>query len=277
MNPVRRRLLALAALSPLLPAGAAFAQAAANDDAEASPMWQQVRNSLFQGRTIITPADDVLTLEAPSRAEDAAIVPISIRTRLAQSDSRYIRKLYLMIDNNPSPLGATFQFTPTSGRADIETRVRIDAYTHVRAIAETSDGQLYMSTRFVKASGGCSAPPGKDPQAALSTLGRMRLRVEGDVLANRPTLAQLMISHPNHSGLAMDQLTRHYTPARYVRKILVTYDGEPVLSADIDFSISENPNFRFYFVPSGAGELKAEVIDTNDLRFETVVKVGAGT
>lgn len=273
MNPVRRRLLALAALSPLLPAGAAFAQAAANDDAEASPMWQQVRNSLFQGRTIITPADDVLTLEAPSRAEDAAIVPISIRTRLAQSDSRYIRKLYLMIDNNPSPLGATFQFTPTSGRADIETRVRIDAYTHVRAIAETSDGQLYMSTRFVKASGGCSAPPGKDPQAALSTLGRMRLRVEGDVLANRPTLAQLMISHPNHSGLAMDQLTRHYTPARYVRKILVTYDGEPVLSADIDFSISENPNFRFYFQPKGAGELKAEAVDTEDQRFESALAI----
>lgn len=273
MNPVRRRLLALAALSPLLPAGAAFAQAAANDDAEASPMWQQVRNSLFQGRTIITPADDVLTLEAPSRAEDAAIVPISIRTRLAQSDSRYIRKLYLMIDNNPSPLGATFQFTPTSGRADIETRVRIDAYTHVRAIAETSDGQLYMSTRFVKASGGCSAPPGKDPQAALSTLGRMRLRVEGDVLANRPTLAQLMISHPNHSGLAMDQLTRHYTPARYVRKILVTYDGEPVLSADIDFSISENPNFRFYFQPKGAGELKAEAVDTEDRRFESALAI----
>ncbi len=273
MNPVRRRLLALAALSPLLPAGAAFAQAAANDDAEASSMWQQVRNSLFQGRTIITPADDVLTLEAPSRAEDAAIVPISIRTRLAQSDSRYIRKLYLMIDNNPSPLGATFQFTPTSGRADIETRVRIDAYTHVRAIAETSDGQLYMSTRFVKASGGCSAPPGKDPQAALSTLGRMRLRVEGDVLANRPTLAQLMISHPNHSGLAMDQLTRHYTPARYVRKILVTSDGEPVLSADIDFSISENPNFRFYFQPKGAGELKAEAVDTEDQRFESALAI----
>jgi sulfur-oxidizing protein SoxY len=45
----------------------------------------------------------------------------------------------------------------------------------------------------------------------------------------------------------------------------------------VDFSISENPNFRVYFVPTGDSELKAEVIDTNDLRFETVVKVGAGT
>ena len=68
-----------------------------------------------------------------------------------------------------------------------------------------------------------------------------------------------------------------YTPAYYARRIQVSYAGQPVLSADVDFSISENPNFRFYFVPTGEGELKAEVVDTNELRFETVVKVGAGS
>mgnify|MGYP002150436774 CR=1 FL=1 len=52
--------------------------------------------------------------------------------------------------------------------AEIETRVRVDAYSHVRAIAEASDGQLYAVTRFVKASGGCSAPAGSDAQAAAA-------------------------------------------------------------------------------------------------------------
>jgi sulfur-oxidizing protein SoxY len=282
MNILRRLILA-ASLLPLLFAvgGPALAQTRPTADAiddpasdpEANAMWQQVRSSLFQNRAITTPADAVLELEAPTRAEDAAIVPISVRTRVAQTDKRYVKKLYLVIDNNPSPVGAIFQFTPASGRADIETRVRVDAYTHVRAIAEMNDGQLYMSTRYVKASGGCSAPPGKDAQAALATLGKMRLRVEGEPAMNRPALAQLMISHPNHSGLAMDQLTRHYTPAHFVRKILVTYAGEPVMTADVDFSISENPNFRFYFQPTGKGELKAEVVDTNDQRFETTLLV----
>ena len=45
-----------------------------------------------------------------------------------------------------------------------------------------------------------------------------------------------------------------------------------MLTADVDFSISENPNLRFYFVPHGDGELKAEVVDSNDLRFETALK-----
>ena len=151
--------------------------------------------------------------------------------------------------------------------------MRVDEYTHVRAIAETNDGKLYMTTRFVKASGGCSAPPGKDQAAALATLGRMKFRVEGEVDRNKPVLAQLMISHPNNSGLAMDQATRQFTPSHFVRKVDVSYAGRPVMSADVDFSISENPNFRFYFVPQGAGELKAEVVDSNDLRFESALKV----
>jgi len=275
MDPNRRRLIALPILLALTTA--LHAQPGATPDpaldAEANPMWQQVRGSLFAGRTITTPADEVLQLEAPARAEDAAIVPIAVRTRLAQTDARYIERIYLIIDNNPSPIGAVFNFTPASGRADIETRVRIDAYTHVRAVAETNDGRLFMSTRFVKASGGCSAPPGKDAQAALSTLGRMRLRIEGEPTGGQPVLAQLMVSHPNHSGLAMDQLTRHYTPAHYVRTVRVSYAGEPVMTAEVDFSISENPNFRFYFRPRGQGALKAEVLDSNSMRFETALLV----
>ena len=254
-------------------AAPALAQLKSGEDPEASEVWKKVRASLFEQRPIVTPAEDVLQLEAPARAEDAAVVPIAIRTRFPQSRERYVDRLWLIIDNNPSPISAIFRFTPDSGRADIETRVRVDEYTHVRAIAETNDGKLYMTTRFVKASGGCSAPPGKDQAAALATLGRMKFRVEGEVDRNKPVLAQLMISHPNNSGLAMDQATRQFTPSHFVRKVDVSYAGRPVMSADVDFSISENPNFRFYFVPQGAGELKAEVVDSNDLRFESALKV----
>jgi sulfur-oxidizing protein SoxY len=251
--------------------GAAPAQIKSGDNPEASEIWQKVRLSLFQTRVISTVADDVIALDAPARAEDSAVVPIAIRTRFPQSPTHYIDKLYLIIDNNPSPISAIFQFTPASGRADIETRVRIDEYTHVRAIAELNDGRLFMAARWVKASGGCSAPPGKDAQAALATLGRMKLRVESEASGSEPVLAQLMISHPNNSGLAMDQLSRQFTPAHFVRRVEISYAGQPLMSADVDFSISENPNFRFYFTPHGAGELKAEVLDSRDLRFESAI------
>ncbi|WP_280151543.1 quinoprotein dehydrogenase-associated SoxYZ-like carrier [Piscinibacter sp. XHJ-5] len=268
----RRRSLALLALSAALPP--ARAQTASAADPEANTRWQQVRRSLYGTREIRS-GDGIIVLEVPPRAEDAAVVPIAVRAQFAQQPDRHIRQVTVVIDNNPSPIAAILRYTLDSGRADIETRVRIDEYTFVRAVAETGDGQLYMASRYVKASGGCSAPPGKDPASAQASLGRMRLRAQGDPAGTAPLPVQLMISHPNDSGLVMDQLTRQYAPAHFVRKVDVTYAGRLVLSADLDFAISENPNLRFHIAPrAGGGELRAQVVDTRDLKFEQAITLG---
>ena len=239
--------------------------------------WQQLRKSLFGDRPISANATDVLSIDAPIRADDAAIVPVAIKAQFAQTPARHIRKIHLVIDNNPSPMGAVFSFTPDSGRADIETRVRVEEYTNVRAIAELNDGKLMMVSRFLKASGGCSAPAGKDLAEAMARLGRMKMRVEGPVVAGKPALAQLMISHPNVSGLAIDQLTRLAPAPHFVRRISVTYAGKPVLQADVDFSLSENPSLRFNFLAQPEGELVAEIVDTEDRSFSTRLLVRAGS
>jgi sulfur-oxidizing protein SoxY len=217
----------------------------------------------------------VITLDAPARAEDASTVPIVIHSKLAAGDRRRITKLWLFVDKNPSPNAALFQFTPDSGRADIETRIRVEEYTDVRAVAELDTGELYMASQYVKAAGGCSAPAGKDMQAALANVGRMKLKVAEPATINQPVQASVAVSHPNASGLVLDQVTRLYQPAYFVRKLSVSYAGKTVLTADIDFSISENPNFRFYFLPHGDGELKAEVVDTKDLSFHSEIAVKA--
>jgi sulfur-oxidizing protein SoxY len=71
----------------------------------------------------------------------------------------------------------------------------------------------------------------------------------------------------------MDQMSRLYEPSNFVRRIEVTYAGKPVMSADVDFTISQNPNFRFYFTPRGEGELKAEVVDSRDSKFESSLAI----
>ena len=248
---------------------AAWAQDVSPD---ASPMWEKVRADLFSGQPIGS-GDNVIVLETPKRAEDAAVVPIAIRARFPQAENRYVEKLWLIVDNNPSPIAAIFTFTRASGRADIETRIRVEQYTPIRAIALTNDGTLHMVAHYIKASGGCSAPSSKDAAVAQATLGRMRLRVDDPIAAGQPALAQLMISHPNDSGLAMDQLTRTYAVPHFVRHVDVRYGNTLVLGADVDFSISENPNFRFYFVPGGNDELDARVIDNQDLEFTTSLEV----
>ncbi|HEU4460308.1 MAG TPA: quinoprotein dehydrogenase-associated SoxYZ-like carrier [Methylibium sp.] len=246
----------------------------AADDTADNERWQAVRKGVFEGRPISENAKGIVELETPVRAADGAVVPIAIHTPMVQTPERWIRKLWLVIDRNPSPVGVRFDLTPTSGRAEIETRVRIEEYTHVRAVAELNDGKLVMDKRYVKASGGCSAPAGKDMAEALATLGRMKLKLEGEPVAGKPLLAQLMVSHPNISGLAIDQLTRLAPAPHYVKSVAVSYAGKPVLSADVDFTISENPSLRFWFVPGKAeGELRAEVIDNQERRFQSAIPV----
>lgn len=268
----RRATLAL--IAGLCIVGAAKAQPA---DPEQSEIWKKVRSSLFAATPIAAQARDIIKLETPPRAEDAAIMPVAIRAQFDQTKDRFIERVWLIVDKNPSPISAEFAFTQDSGRADIETRIRVEEYSFVRAIARTNDGKLHMVANFVKASGGCSAPAGKDAEIAKANMGKMRLTLEGVVQKGRPTVAQLMISHPNDSGLAMDQLTRTYAPPHFVRRVEVKYAGKLVFSGDVDFSISENPNFRFNFAPQAKGDLEAYVVDNLDKHWTVKTPIDVST
>ena len=137
----------------LLGALLAGSAASAADGGEESVWLGGLRAAYFGERPIVE-SDDVIELEAPERAEDSAVVPIRIKAKVPQTEARFIKTITLFIDMNPGQLAGKFHFTPNSGRADLALRIRVNAYGPVRAIAETSDGRLFMSRRFVKASGG---------------------------------------------------------------------------------------------------------------------------
>jgi sulfur-oxidizing protein SoxY len=152
----------------------------------------------------------------------------------------------------------------------ISTRVRIDMYTNVRAVAALSDGKHYMVTAFVKASGGCSAPAMKTVDEAKKTAGQMRLRQfarETAGPASGAREAQLMVRHPNHSGLQMDQLTRFYIPVYFVRELRIWQGDDLVMSMEGGISISEDPSIRFSYLPNGAKTFRAEAVDTDNKVF----------
>lgn len=237
--------------------------------AEQDGAWPQIRTLMFGDRPVHAGAGKVVELFAPQRAEDAAVVPIMIRTRLEQRTDRFVRHLWLVIDNNPSPFGVKFTLTPEAGKADIETRVRLESASPIRVVAELNDGSLWMDSKMVFGAGGCSSVGAKN-ELALRNLGKVRLSVD-EQFASRgePLLAHLRVSHPQFTGMGLD----NPDPARYVRHLKVTYDGREVLSADLDFTVSENPSFRFYFLPREKGELRAYMEDSEDLVIEQRIEV----
>jgi sulfur-oxidizing protein SoxY len=252
--------------------------ALANEKAEPDPAkseyWEPIRKLMFGDREILD-GKDVIRVYLATRADDASTVPVAVKGQIAQTPERYIKTIYVIVERNPSPASGAFHFTPDSGRAQVETRLRFEDFSHVRAIAETNDGKLWMSSRWVKAAGGCSAPNAKN-RVPAALLGKMKFKFEDETVKyNEPNLVQVMIRHPNESALAGDfDVTQ---VPQFVRSVTVTYDGKPIMTAEVDFSISENPNFRFYFTPHGKGELRVEVEDTHDNRFVQSIPVMEGT
>lgn len=226
--------------------------------------------SLFFGNEPLREGDGVLALEAPYRALDAAVVPITIRLPPRPGDDRAVRRVSLVIDGNPSPLAATFTLGGHGGVDAIATRVRVDDYTNIHAVAELSDGTRYVVSRFVKAAGGCSAPALKQTASAIP-LGTMRWRefvpADKDGAAPGEREAQLMIRHPNYSGMQMDQVTRLYIPAEFIRTVEIRQGSDVILAVEGGIALSENPEFRFRFRPSGDAPFHAEAVDSTDKRF----------
>src|ERR1700716_3801793 len=255
------RLLCIAGLLAAMQFGVRLAPAATSEPYDP---WPGLVQDIFNNRAM-NDGTGLIAIEMPYRAEDAAIVPVTLRATLPPGDARRVLAITLVIDQNPAPMAARVELGQDSSVSEISTRVRVNNYTDVHAVAELSDGRLYMAKTYVKASGGCSAPAAKNAEEAKGRLGQMRYRQfarpgQGPVSGARE--AQIMISHPNNSGLQMDQVTQLYVPAFFVTELHLWQDDSPVLSMEGGISISEDPNIRFTYVSNGAKHFRAEAKDT---------------
>ncbi len=250
-------------------AAGVFALANGIAHAEEEDVWPSLQSEVFGSRPLQENTGVVL-LEAPERAEDAAVVPITIR--VPASVKGPLKSMWLIIDKNPAPVAAALTFGPAAGNGGVErhltTRVCIDTYSYVHAIVETEDGVLHMTKAFVKASGGCSAASPKDEDRASEDIGKTLVKTFDPALdATSLREGQIMIKHPNNNGLQMDPDTRAYVPARFIREITVTRGSDLVFKAETGFSLSANPNFRFTYENAKENALSVTSIDTDETTF----------
>ena len=272
---ISRRRLGMAGMAMLLGAPsvrAAIGGLPSATHTDSSPEWEKLRAKLFQARPIAAGSGRV-QLIVPLRAAYGASVPVKIVSGLAQNPELFVKRMVVLVDKNPSPVAAVLDLTTEVGQADFETRLRVDEYSHIRVISELSNGELHMDSRYVKVSGGCSAPPNRDQ---LHNLGKTVFKLPADVKLNAPTTADVQVVHPNDTGFELNNVTVMFIPPHFVRSLKVSYDGRKVFDAELDFSVSENPSFRFNFVPHGAGVLRAEVEDSKEGRFVGTLPVGMG-
>ncbi len=232
---------------------------------QTSSAWDDLKALVQNGDTAIEDAK-VLNLDAPVRAMDPAFVPVHLTQ---PQDAPPIRTLTVVIDENPAPVAAELVLGAAMMPLDLEIRMRVNAYSNIRAIA-TTDSASVLAGRYVKATGGCAAPASKDLEAMLAEMGQMRFQIlstEKVGSAARHT-AKLMLRHPNTTGFQRDQVTHLYIPPHFIDVLEVRQGEELLFSVNAGISVSEDPVFQFRFTDNGADTVTVHAEDTDGNVFD---------
>ena len=195
-----------------------------------SDSWKEwLKEDLYEEQ-FLEQTDDII-IESPYRAIDGGNVPIVITTK-----SKDLIKFTLIIDENPTPCCATFEFVGLLPY--IETNIRVNAYTHLTVVAEDIDGNLYVNRKYIKAAGGCSATPIVDNDVPKDKVDIIDDKLHFDK-------KKIQFNHPNYSGLQFNQLTRTEIPADYIDSVVVK-TSKGIFSYEGTIGISQNHYFTLY-------------------------------
>ncbi|HEY7665907.1 MAG TPA: thiosulfate oxidation carrier protein SoxY [Xanthobacteraceae bacterium] len=145
----RRRILTIgaAALSAAAWGGATSPARAAKNDSEELIKKFTGGKAATEGR---------VRLDLPEIAENGNTVPMTVSVESPMTEQSYVSEVLVVADGNPRGGIATFHFSPASGLAEVNTRIRLAATQQVIAVAKMNDGSFFTASRPVKVTiGGC--------------------------------------------------------------------------------------------------------------------------
>ena len=240
-----------------------FALMAANVYADANPdIWPYLKEQVFKDRPI-SEEQNFLKIDGPKRASSGAQVPVTLSL---SSNEHKIEKIYMYIDANPGQHAATYFLTDQSQEINISTRIRMETDSFVRAIAETDQGELFMSVVPIRASGGCSGYMDVHDPELTKDLGKVILKAKNNFVTSR-------IKHPNFTGLQKDLDSGGYIPEWIVKTIEFNHQGEKILAVENQISISQDPFLKFTTPNTLNGEVTITAKDTKGNEFNSSVKL----
>ncbi|MEL7172527.1 MAG: quinoprotein dehydrogenase-associated SoxYZ-like carrier [Pseudomonadota bacterium] len=247
--------------------------------------WADLKAEIY-GEREIAPALGQVVLKAPKRSADDRRVPIEVAARLR--DGTAIRRVTLIIDENPMPVSAEFEFPEPRAAVRLGVDMRMNGPSPVRAVVETVDGRLLMTERLVKTSGlgACASPPVGDPAAAIAGIGQMQAKMLEVATAGATSssggtatgpMVELAMKHPQHTGLQMDQITLLFIQARYVHELEVSdaAGAGPLFRLTGSISLSEDPALRFELGDAAAERIEVKYTDTGGSEVVRSVPLGS--
>jgi sulfur-oxidizing protein SoxY len=90
-----------------------------------------------------------IKLEVSPLAENGNSVPVTINVESPMTAADHVKTIYMFAPENPQPDMVRFHLGPRSGRARVQTSVRLATSQRIQAIAVMNDGSAWMDSAEV--------------------------------------------------------------------------------------------------------------------------------
>lgn len=122
--------------------------------ARADPRAMDAALAKFTGGKTAT--EGKIALRLPEVAQDGNTIPLTIAVEAPMTADNYVSEVLVLAEHNPAPEVVRFEFTPLSGKAAVDTRIRLAKSQNVVVVARTNKGELFTNRKFVTVTvGGC--------------------------------------------------------------------------------------------------------------------------
>ena len=190
-------------------------------------------------------SSSLITIDAPSIAENGASVPITVSSTLPGA-----REILLLVDSNPKPVVAWFTI-PVGTTPFVSTRIRMAGSGTLSVVIRTDDGGLYAATHAIEVTvGGCGFElEGDTIEPTLVSAIRIRAALDKSGAAN----FRVLMPHPMETGMRSDKAGK-LVPAYYITDFMVTLAEHLVFSARLSIAVSSNPLIAFRVAGARVGQ-----------------------
>lgn len=113
----------------------------------ATPETMRAAMDAFTGGAPVAAGRVALTI--PLLVENGNSVPLTVEADSPMTEEDFVEEIAIFNEINPLPDTVRFRFTPFSGLARAQTRIRLNGTQHVHAIARMSDGTHFSASTNV--------------------------------------------------------------------------------------------------------------------------------
>ena len=147
MSGINRRQVIAGTMGALAAAGLGIAPAQAANNA------QELIKTFTGGKPV---TEGKVKLDLPEIAENGNTVPMTVMVESPMTEASHVTDVLVLADGNPNAGVATFHFSPASGVAEANTRIRLATTQNIIAVAKMNDGSFVTTSKQVKVTiGGC--------------------------------------------------------------------------------------------------------------------------